>query len=148
MNAGPEDRPLRAKVEALAGYGVAPASIARVLGLSEVELRATYAEQIEASAIKANAKVAENLFRKATGDGREAVTAAIFWLKARAGWKETLVSEVSGREGAAIPIEYRQAFRGLSGEERALVRQMIENRARASGCTIDGERVERGDSDG
>ena len=28
-------------------------------------------------------------YRKATGEGREAVTAAIFWLKTRAGWRET-----------------------------------------------------------
>ena len=37
--------------------------------------------------------MAENLCRKATGDGREAVIAAIFWLKTRAGWKETVVQE-------------------------------------------------------
>ena len=34
-----------------------------------------------AGAIKANARVAESLFRKATGEGRESVIAAIFWLK-------------------------------------------------------------------
>ena len=44
---------------------------------------------------KANARVAENLYRKATGEGREAVTAAIFWLKTRAGWKETIVQETT-----------------------------------------------------
>jgi hypothetical protein len=32
--------------------------------------------------------VAANLYRLAIGSGREAVTAAIFWLKARAGWSE------------------------------------------------------------
>ena len=31
---------------------------------------------------------AGNLDRIATGSGREAVTAAIFWLKVRAGWRE------------------------------------------------------------
>ena len=39
--------------------------------------------------IKANARVAESLYRKAIGEGRESVTAAIFWLKTRARWKET-----------------------------------------------------------
>ena len=34
-----------------------------------------------------NTRVAENLFRRAIGDGRESVTAAIFWLKTRAGWR-------------------------------------------------------------
>jgi hypothetical protein len=33
-------------------------------------------------------KVAGNLYRIATGSGREAVTAAIFWLKVRAGSRE------------------------------------------------------------
>lgn len=34
--------------------------------------------------VRTNAKVADDLYREATGDGREAVTAAIFWLKTRA----------------------------------------------------------------
>ena len=46
--------------------------------------------------------MAENLYRKATGEGREAVTAAIFWLKARARWKEVSVNEHSGIDGAPI----------------------------------------------
>ena len=53
---------------------------------------------------KANAKVAENLFRKATGEGREAVTAAIFWLKARAGWKETSVKELTGKDEHPLTV--------------------------------------------
>ena len=47
---------------------------------------------IASGGIKANARVAESLYRKATGEGREAVTAAIFWLKTRARWKENLRS--------------------------------------------------------
>jgi hypothetical protein len=39
--------------------------------------------------IEATAKVAEFLFRKATTEGSQAVTAAIFWLKTRGGWRET-----------------------------------------------------------
>jgi hypothetical protein len=48
---------------------------------------------------KANAKVAENLYHMALGQGREAVTAAIFWLKARARWKEVSVHEHGGPDG-------------------------------------------------
>jgi len=47
--------------------------------------------------------VAENLYRKATGEGREAVTAAIFWLKTHAGWKETVVQETAVRCVARLP---------------------------------------------
>ena len=40
--------------------------------------------------MKVKAKVAGCLYRIATGRGRDAVTAAIFWLKVRAGWREPL----------------------------------------------------------
>jgi hypothetical protein len=38
---------------------------------------------------KATARAAEFLFRKATTEGPQCVTAAIFWMKTRGGWKET-----------------------------------------------------------
>ena len=37
--------------------------------------------------------MAESLYRKAIGEGRESVTVAIFWLKTRARWKEDSVHE-------------------------------------------------------
>ena len=54
--------------------------------------------------VKANARVAENLYRKATGEGREAVTAAIFWLKTRARWTETSVHEHTGNPDRPIIV--------------------------------------------
>ena len=54
--------------------------------------------------------MAENLFRKATGEGREAVVAAIFWLKTRAGWKETNVHEVGGPAGGPIETVGKSAL--------------------------------------
>jgi hypothetical protein len=78
----------------MAGYGVPEADIARVIGIDAKTLRRHYREELDTGHIKAGARVAENLYRKATGEGREAVTAAIFWLKTRCGWKETSVSEV------------------------------------------------------
>jgi len=86
----------RSQVEAMAGYGVPECDIAKVLDIDPETLRLHYRRELEASCVKTNAKVAENLYRKATGDGREAVTAAIFWLKTRARWKETSVHELGG----------------------------------------------------
>ncbi len=86
----------RRQVEAMAGYGIPEADIARVLGIDPKTLRKHYREELDTGHVLANAKVAESLFRKATGDHRQAVTAAIFWLKTRAGWKETSVHEVNG----------------------------------------------------
>jgi hypothetical protein len=79
----------RRQVEAMAGYGVPELSIARVVGIDPKTLRKHYREELDTGQIKATAKVAESLFRKATGDGSQSVTAAIFWLKTRGGWRET-----------------------------------------------------------
>ncbi len=95
----------RRQVEAMAGYGVPEADIARVLGIDPKTLRKHYREELDTGHIKANARVAESLFRKATGDGRQSVTAAIFWLKTRAGWKETSVQELAARVEAPTVIE-------------------------------------------
>ncbi|RWN96059.1 hypothetical protein [Mesorhizobium sp.] len=92
-----ENRPLNSRVEALAGFGLSTADIACVLATDEQDLKATYAHELESGAIKANARVAESLYRRATGEGREAVTAAIFWLKTRARWKETSIHELEGK---------------------------------------------------
>ena len=79
----------RRQVEAMAGYGIPEADIACVLEIDAKTLRKHYRRELDTGHIKAGAGVAENLYRKATGEGREAVTAAIFWLKTRCGWKET-----------------------------------------------------------
>ena len=86
----------RRQVEAMAGYGVPEPSIARVVGIDAKTLRKHYREELDTGQIKATAKVAESLFRKATGEGPQSVTAAIFWLKTRGGWKETVIQETSG----------------------------------------------------
>ena len=99
----------RRNVEALAGYGVPEADIAGVIGIDPKTLRRHYPQELRYGHVKANAKVAENLFRKATGDGRESVIAAIFWLKTRARWKETTVqeSEVTHRYVVRVPTPCR-----------------------------------------
>ncbi len=89
----------------MAGYGVPEYDIALVLGIGPKTLRKHYREEFDTGRVKANAKVAESLFRKATGDGRQSVTAATFWLKTRAGWKETSVHGIGPAPGFATTIE-------------------------------------------
>lgn len=98
----------RRNVEALAGYGVPEVDIAGVIGIDPKTLRKHYPQELRYGHVKANAKVAENLFRKATGDGRESVIAAIFWMKTRAGWKETSVSELAARGGDPLTVVIRR----------------------------------------
>ena len=76
----------RRQVEALAGYGVPHHMIARIVGVAEHTLRKYYDDQLKDGEAKATAKVAQTLFQRAT-EGRE-LAACIFWLKARAGWRE------------------------------------------------------------
>ena len=83
----PDDR-CRRQVEALAAYGVPEFDIARVVGIDPKTLRKHYRDELDLGATKATAKVAEFLFRKATTEGPQCVTAAIFWMKTRGGWRE------------------------------------------------------------
>jgi hypothetical protein len=87
--------PYASRVEAMAGYGLSAPDIARVVDIDVEELKASYEKELAGGHIKANARVAESLYRKAIGEGRESVTAAIFWLKTRARWKEMIVSEIT-----------------------------------------------------
>jgi hypothetical protein len=78
----------RRQVEAMAAYGIPEVDIARVIGIDPKTLRRHYRDELDTGHIKANAKVAEFLFRKATTEGHQCVTAAIFWMKTRGGWRE------------------------------------------------------------
>jgi DNA invertase Pin-like site-specific DNA recombinase len=77
----------RGVVEVLASHGVRHADIARVLGVSRRTLGRYFPAELARGHIRANVRVAENLLEIATGDAPESVTAAIFWLKCRAGWR-------------------------------------------------------------
>jgi hypothetical protein len=107
----------RAQVEAMAGFGISEAEIARVLQITPDKMHSLYAKELKSAATRVNARVAENLFRKAIGDGKESVTAAIFWLKTRAGWKESQRHELSGPEKRPIeivqPIDTRRLAHAL-----------------------------------
>ena len=48
--------------------------------------RRHYRQELDRGAVEATAKVAQSLFQMATVDKN--VAAAIFWMKARAGWRE------------------------------------------------------------
>jgi hypothetical protein len=98
------DPGLRRQVETLAGFGVPEVDIAGVIEVDPKTLRKHYRKELDGGHVKANAKVAENLYRKATGEGREAVIAAIFWLKTRAHWKETSVRELVGKDDGPVTV--------------------------------------------
>lgn len=98
----------RGLVEAYAACGTPEEDIARLLGIDPKTLRKHYRSELDIAHVKANAKVAGALYNTAIDPkaGIKHVTAAIFWLKTRAGWKETSVVESTGKDGA--PIETNQ----------------------------------------
>ena len=53
-------------------------------------------------------------YKKATGDGPQSVTAAIFWLKTRAGWKETFIQETAGEVKHTFVVRLPEAVRDVS----------------------------------
>jgi hypothetical protein len=72
-------------VRSLAGIGVPHADIAILVGVTRPTLSKYYREDMEKGMAEANAKVAKTLFERAvSGD----LGAAIFWAKARMGWRE------------------------------------------------------------
>lgn len=95
----------RATVKAMSAYGIPQDAICAVLDISKPTLHKYYRREIDTGTAQANAKVAETLYRRATGGGPQDVAAMIFWLKARAGWSERV--EVSGPGGG--PIETKEA---------------------------------------
>lgn len=79
----------RAKAETLSGYGLRREEIAAFIGIGKTTLEKYYGRELELGRVKADSKVAESLFKKATSDDHpQATTAAIWWEKTRAGRKE------------------------------------------------------------
>jgi hypothetical protein len=60
--------------------------IAVMLEIDPKTLRRHYRQELDRGSVEATAKVAQSLFQMATVDKN--VAAAIFWMKARAGWRE------------------------------------------------------------
>lgn len=76
----------RRTVKAMSGLGVPHEGIAVLLEIDPKTLRKHFDAELERGSVEATAKVAQSLFQMAT-QGKN-VAAAIFWMKARAGWRE------------------------------------------------------------
>jgi hypothetical protein len=76
----------RQQATLLSGYGIPQEQIATMLRLDAKTLRKHYRHELDLGVVQANAAVAESLFRMAVKD--KIPSAAIFWMKARAGWRE------------------------------------------------------------
>jgi hypothetical protein len=117
VNITEEDKEL---VRKLSGLGITHNQICSIINVTKPTLYKYFQSQLDLGKAQANTKVAENLFRMATGTGREAVTSAIFWLKTQAGWRETDVLEIRNVE------EDNAKFRKLVTDLRSIRQQKSE----------------------
>lgn len=84
---------LRHIVQLHATIGTRQDDIAAVLGIDPKTLRLHYRDELDLATAKANAVIGGALFNKAKNGDTKAM---IFWMKTRAGWKETHGVEHSG----------------------------------------------------
>lgn len=93
----------RKQVEAMAGYGVPHDNIAAIVreGIDSDTLKKHFKKELSQGKAKANAKVGQTLFQKATsGD----TTAAIWWSKTQMGWKDSV--QISGDPEQPLVTKY------------------------------------------
>ena len=93
----------RKLVRSLSAVGIRYIDIAQKLDITDDTLRKNYKRELEDGRIDANAQIGNTLFQQAKKGN---TTAAIFWLKTRAGWKETQVTELTGAvDGIAVTFK-------------------------------------------
>ena len=99
----------REKVAELASYGVNQREIARSIKVNHSTLVKYYKDELDLGLVEANAKVASTLFNKATDPEMTgpSVTAAIFWLKTRARWRETNDLDITSSDGSLKAIAWK-----------------------------------------
>jgi hypothetical protein len=86
----------RLAVTTLSACGSRHETIARHLGIDCKTLRKYFRKELASGREDANAMVARSLFGQAIAGN---TVASIFWLKTRAGWKETNAFEMNGPNG-------------------------------------------------
>jgi len=104
MSQGIEHNPTeetRKLVRSLSAVGIRYVDIANKIDIGDDTLVKYYKKDLDNGRVDANASIGQTLFQQAK-DGN--TSAAIFWLKTRAGWKETQTHEIIGADGAAIPM--------------------------------------------
>jgi transposase len=93
----------RVQVKTLAAVGIRHEDIASKLGISADTLTKYYRQELDDGRIDANAQVGKSLYEQAKNGN---ITAMIFWLKTRAGWKETQVQEHTGPDGTPLVVNW------------------------------------------
>lgn len=79
-------------VRTLSGLGVPQDDICVLVGCTKPTLHKHYRESLDKGLAEANSQIAQTLFKQAIGGN---IAAAIFWAKARMGWREKQEFEIT-----------------------------------------------------
>ena len=113
----------------MSAYGMTQQRIAYRLGISVGVLTANFRRELDGAKEEWIDDVATTLVTQAK---EGSVPAGIFLLKVRAGWKETAVNEVTGKDGAPISIRTTNDLSVLSDEELEIAEQLAQKLADGS----------------
>lgn len=113
----------RDKVKGFAAVGIPRDQMALALGISVHTLAKHFRAEIEQGAVEANTAVGSALFRNATVGNN--VIAQIFWMKARAGWKDRV--DINHNHSGTITVSHEDRLRQLAAEPDDEGRPMLEH---------------------
>lgn len=94
-------------VSVMTGLGMSPKEISDILLIEEKILKLFYIRELAGASPYVNLAVAKKALEMALSGQHPDMTK--FWLKARAGWKETNNVELTGKEGGAIEVSGAKA---------------------------------------
>lgn len=104
----------RKQVKTLAGMGVPHEQLCKLIGVSKPTLEKHFRAELDTGLAEANAQVAQSLFKMATDKDRPNVAAAIFWMKAQAGWQDR-PAELGKKEQAEVEARTAEKDTGWDG---------------------------------
>lgn len=79
---------VREQVRKMAGLGLRESDICSIIKITAPTLRKYYADDLAIGRADATYQVAQSLFRQAVNEEKPSMSAAIFYLKCQAGWRE------------------------------------------------------------
>lgn len=105
---GFEPTPAQSKsVSVMTGLGMTPAQISDILVIEESLLKQFYKRELAGASPYVNLAVSKKALEMALSGNHPDMTK--FWLKTRAGWRETNNVEITGKDGGAIEINSAKA---------------------------------------
>ena len=124
----------RRQVKLMAAMGLKQDHIAYLIGCAPGTLRTKYADEMQHGAAYLNLAMAKRLTDIALyGQGKESMTALIFWLKTKGGWREQYSVAHTGHTGEG-PVQHEHTIgREVTHEERAIRLAQILNAGTAAG---------------